>query len=765
MEEIEKEVKKQLKKNLKGVTGSTLESIVKKLRTMPRDRVSVAMDLAISLAGVNLKSSVEMLKEAPEVSNLIEPADMRIWGEIGRRLAATSADTATGFFQTSGATLESVAPESRSQVLKLINKQAALSANTAIESFHASPGILLAMGEGENAERVLNICLELARHSVKHSSDLFSAAPRVLAQLDRAGSQDFPELTTTALELTSAFAFRSGGTAAEFFTELPEIVLGGDLASLRKLFETTEAYLDRSGGVALQYFKAAGRVLAAAGRDSFERWTALAKRVALQGNAASYHFMKQSPEIISELAGKVPAAKRSRVVEAVLELVEEIAEKNTAAAVECFKASPLALGAASLGQFRDWARRGLELSDNPRRVQAYYSLESKASQEALFQVEGGLTLDSVSHTLRLYVEALTGRSLHVASLGSIPDESKIGDGSTVYLPSVVAEFEDEAENFKLFKVLAAHGAGQIEFGTYLEDQPGTLAALAETRGAFAHRREKSQETTPPAKRRQHKNGQNIGFAKVLAEFPTYELALRLFTTVENGRIDHLLRRKYRGIRRDLDFVRMRLRERRPDIENVPPEMIPFELLFQIAICGSATEQARRAYPTLLGQLETILTNYVFRPDAEVSDSLIATRHIYDLFVEQPIHSDSENEESDQKTEGEDNQSAEPGAQQSGEQQEQQQQMEVRDDPFSLWSSDQRLDVTADEDLFSRLRGGETAEHDLEKGDVAFYYDEWDRELSDYRTRWCRVIERAGSRGSRGPAGARPACVLRVRSAT
>src|SRR5262249_32797622 len=188
---------------------------------------------------------------------------------------------------------------------------------------------------------------------------------------------------------------------------------------------------------------------------------------------------------------------------------------------------------------------------------------------------------------------------------------------------------------------------------------------------------------------------------------------------------------------------------RPDIENVPPEMIPFELLFQIAICGSATEQARRAYPTLLGQLETILTNYVFRPDAEVSDSLIATRHIYDLFVEQPIHSDSENEESDQKTEGEDNQSAEPGAQQSGEQQEQQQQMEVRDDPFSLWSSDQRLDVTADEDLFSRLRGGETAEHDLEKGDVAFYYDEWDRELSDYRTRWCRVIERAGSRGSRG----------------
>src|SRR6185436_1206162 len=278
------------------------------------------------------------------------------------------------------------------------------------------------------------------------------------------------ELTKRALRLTAAFAFRSGGTAADFFTELPAVINAADQSSVQRLLDITESYLDRSGGVALQYFKAASRVLTIAGKDSFERWTTLARRVALQGNAASYHFMKQSPHIVAELAARAGPQRRTQVVTAVLEIVEEIAGRSTVAAVECFKASPLALGAASLGQFRDWAHRGLEkLSDNSRRIQAYYSLESKASQEALFKIEGGLTLDSVAHTLRLYVEGLTGRSLHVASLASIPEEARIGDGTTIYLPSIVAEFEDEPENFRLFKVLAAHGAGQIEFLTFAKD--------------------------------------------------------------------------------------------------------------------------------------------------------------------------------------------------------------------------------------------------------------------------------------------------------
>jgi hypothetical protein len=76
----------------------------------------------------------------------------------------------------------------------------------------------------------------------------------------------------------------------------------------------------------------------------------------------------------------------------------------------------------------------------------------------------GLALESVQHLLKLYVEALTGREVEVAPLAAVPDEARIGDGRTIHLPSVVNEFGDDELDFRLYKVLAAHAAGQIEFG-------------------------------------------------------------------------------------------------------------------------------------------------------------------------------------------------------------------------------------------------------------------------------------------------------------
>src|SRR6185503_3819014 len=51
-------------------------------------------------------------------------------------------------------------------------------------------------------------------------------------------------------------------------------------------------------------------------------------------------------------------------------------------------------------------------------------------------------------------------------LAAVPDEARIDDGRTIHLPSLVNEFGDDELDFRLYKVLAAHAAGQIEFGTY-----------------------------------------------------------------------------------------------------------------------------------------------------------------------------------------------------------------------------------------------------------------------------------------------------------
>src|SRR5205085_4108751 len=90
----------------------------------------------------------------------------------------------------------------------------------------------------------------------------------------------------------------------------------------------------------------------------------------------------------------------------------------------------------------------------------------------------GLPLDSVQHLLRLYVEALTGHEVEIAPLAAVPDEARIDDGLTIHLPSLVNEFGDDDLDFRLYKVLAAHAAGQIEFGTYERDTDDLRAACA-----------------------------------------------------------------------------------------------------------------------------------------------------------------------------------------------------------------------------------------------------------------------------------------------
>src|SRR3977135_1949073 len=67
--------------------------------------------------------------------------------------------------------------------------------------------------------------------------------------------------------------------------------------------------------------------------------------------------------------------------------------------------------------------------------------------------------------------------------------------------------------------------------------------------------------------------------------------------------------------------------------------------------------------------------------------------------------------------------------------------------FNAWNTeaDGEFDELEGSEAWSE---GEGAEQDLETGEVAFNYDEWDRELTDHRVGWCRVIEKKVKRGER-----------------
>src|SRR5262249_22872677 len=346
-----------------------------------------------------------------------------------------------------------------------------------------------------------------------------------------------------------------------------------------------------------------------------------------------------------------------------------------------------------------------------------------------------------------------GRAVEVAPLAAVPFESRIGDGRTIHLPAAVSEFGDEELDFRLYKVLAAHAAGQIEFGTYDRDTDDLRAAYTslpvrydpanqDEQAAFADDgyapEVRHSRTHPPPT-------EGLRYLEVLNLFPIPALARRIFGTLENGRIDRRLRKIYRGLSRDLNLIREHLRARRPRIIDLPPTMVPFELLFQIAMLGGALDDAREFYRQVVSELEKIVADYLNEPDRRVADTLTAPSRVYTLFQSIAMDESEQVEVPDQLDQEDENKIAEE--MQTQRDPERQPQRRDARELFNAWNAEP-------EGEFDELDGseawsdGETPEQDLEEGEVAFNYDEWDRELVDHRVDWCRVVEKKVKRGSR-----------------
>ncbi|HEX8688344.1 MAG TPA: hypothetical protein VF654_17655, partial [Pyrinomonadaceae bacterium] len=578
-----------------------------------------------------------------------------------------------------------------------------------------------------------------------------------------------------------SFAQRVGGIAADMWAALPSAVERLGAAEVLRLFLQAEGFLDRGGAAALHVLASGGEVLRLV-PEAFEAWGALLRTVAGHNNACLVALARTGPAALRSLAEHVNGrARLAEVALAVVTATHEVARVDAEAAISCFRAAPRALRSATLEQFQAWAREGLLLENlSARARRSYFALETRGSNEQL-QSGGrdGLALEEVAQTLRLYVEALTGRAVEVAPLAAIPEEQRIGDGRTIHLPSAVSEFGDAELDFRLYKVLAAHAAGQIEFGTREPDTTPLRAAYASLALTYAPENadaldafsldgyindpSKSEPALAPAEEARLAEGRRRKFPAggdyraALALFPQPGLAARIFGTLENGRIDRRLRHAYRGLGRDLDLVREHLRRNRPRIVSLPVTLVPFELLFQITLCGGALEDARAVYGQAASELEAIVADYLAGPDATVADTLMATSRVYTLFQsvvpEMTERQSQENEDAGEDREGgaqsnldaEGEESDEPA---DDERRREQRRRDARE-LFNAWAASEAGE-NGEETLTGaeRWMAGESAEQTLEPGEEAFEYDEWDRDLSDTRVGWCRVVEKRVKRGDR-----------------
>ncbi len=770
-------------------TKPTLTGLARKLGQLPGDKKRVALEVSAALAGVSLRVSREFVEAVPKAAKILSADDLRHWGEFGRRLAMGNAETGVKFFTTGVEGLKKVPEDARAAVFQVCSRQLVLSRSIALETFHLIPGIAADINDKKLLTDILNLAVEIAQRSAKHSADFLEHTPAVARALARFDEEAVAE---AVLALASNFANRTGGLTADLWQNLPESLaeISADNAVL--LMNRSGEFLEFGGSVTLHFVASGGKVLASA-TSAFDDWCALSREIASQGNAVLISFLRATPKFFAQLAGKknpVPVDSIRRV----LQLTAKIAETDAESALAAFKSSASALKKVSIEQFEEWVENGIREreSDSAKARRSYFALETRASNASLQKSRLGLQLENIQAVLRMYVEALTGKEVEIAPLVALPQETRIGDGKTIYLPLSVAEFDNDEMDFRLYKVLAAHGAGQIEFGTFDRDTVELRAAFAELSELYSATGEELDASSLDGYIPEIRNPQSAirnlpadsDYRAVLNAFPEPRLARKIFGTMENARIDSRLRQTYRGLRKDLDLMQTYLRQNRPYIFDLPIHQVPFELLFQITLCGGATDDARQFYSTIVSEIETVLENFVnfHRRDAAgtiengelkmenlkpgifnsqfsilnsqfsfptVADSIMATSRVYTLFQnispEQTQEAESDQTEEKGDFAHDNKESAEAPVEDQAKRDKPKN--DIRD-LFNAWNS---LDDEGDPDDLQGAEAwsqNEMPEQALEADDIAFSYDEWDRELNDYRVGWSRVIEKKVKQGDR-----------------
>jgi nitric oxide reductase NorD protein len=746
----------------------TLTGLARRLGRMPADKKRAALEMSAAIAGVSLKASREFVAAVPKAAKLLSADDLRNWGELGRRLAMGNAETGAAFFAEGANSIRAVPPEARHFVFQICTRQLVLSSSIAVETFRSMQRLSADINDDGLLADTLRLAADIAQRSAKHSSDLLAHSPAVAASLKTFGD-DKPRVADAAMRLASDFAERTGGMTAELWGKLPESLSQVSPDEAVTLLQRTDDFLQFGGSVTLHFLTAGAGVLTVS-PPAFDEWRDLAAIFAGHGNAVLISFLRATPQFFSFIAASRKRLNDDHVCR-ILKLTASIAENDAESALAAFRSSPEALQKVTLDQYQSWIEGGISSSAaDTRSRRSYFALETRASNEKLDNSRIGLSLESVQPVLGMYVEALTGREIEIAPLSAMPQETRIGDGKTIYLPAAVAEFDSDEMDFRLYKVLAAHGAGQIEFGTFERDTDGLKAAYTELYGLYSATADQidafslagyiedvqSGERYNPeeATQRLAKLPPDSDNRAVLNIFPEPRLARKIFGTMENARIDARLRSEYRGLRRDLDLMRDFLRRNRPYIFDLPMHQVPFELLFQITLCGGATDDAKQFYGQIVSEIETVVERYLQanRRDERtptVADSLFATSRVYNLF-QNITPEDSRETEADETPDKsdfayDDKDAAEAVTEDQVKREREQLARDVSD-LFSAWNESDEDDESDDLSGSETWSQNEVPEQELEPGDEAFAYDEWDRELNDHRVGWSRVIEKRVKQG-------------------
>src|SRR5207244_2250397 len=116
-------------------------------------------------------------------AQILEPPEVRAWGELGRRLTMSDVESGVSFFVSGVGEFGKVPATTRPFVLKVCARQMILSASTAVETFRGSPVLATEIDDADLLRSIYEVAAEISRRSAKHSADFLNATSTVVSRL------------------------------------------------------------------------------------------------------------------------------------------------------------------------------------------------------------------------------------------------------------------------------------------------------------------------------------------------------------------------------------------------------------------------------------------------------------------------------------------------------------------------------------------------------------------------------------------------------
>jgi hypothetical protein len=127
-----------------------------------------------------------------------------------------------------------------------------LSSSIALETFELIPALAEQVDDDELLTDILQLALEIANRSAKHSSDFLQKTPAVAKALETFGDRK-REVAAPVIKLASTFASRTGGMTADLWTNLPDAITVFRPKARSRLPRPLTRFLEFGGSVTLHF--------------------------------------------------------------------------------------------------------------------------------------------------------------------------------------------------------------------------------------------------------------------------------------------------------------------------------------------------------------------------------------------------------------------------------------------------------------------------------------------------------------------------------